>query len=508
LVFVAGAGGNAAGAYAQGTTELTGVQVTGSRIKQANLTNSSSLTIISDKELQYQGTTNVETLLNNMPQTYAGFSTGDSNGATGTATVDLRGLGAQETLVLIDGKRLMAGDPTFSPTSAPSPDLNFIPAALIDRIDILSGGASAVYGSDAVAGVVNFIMKKDFQGFRIDSQVSRTDHSDGTTVDNTLLWGNNFSGGKGNITLYAGYQKMEAVNEGQRGWSTCSLATGPYGAHVRTYHYCGGSGTIPDNKITSIDLKNQGTTPNQFINNPNGSAGLIPFRTPGTPTSFNFAPYNYLQRPDKRWRLGGFAHDQLNKHVDIYGSAMFMDDHTVAAIAPTGLFGTTVKVPCNSTFLAASDVQTLCTNAGLTAADDATLTMSKRLVELGPRESDLRHDQYRVQVGVRGDIIDGVSYDTSYQRRQGAGHGDGGRQDRVRLGAERHRSELYPAEPVPARPDHSGRPGLHQVQRLHPGLHHAAGADLRGQRRSRQVRRQEPAGQERHRRRGRLRVPQ
>ncbi len=432
LVFVAGASGIAADALAQGAqpTELTGVQVTGSRIKQANLTNSSSLTIISDKELQYQGTTNVETLLNNMPQTYAGFSTGDSNGATGTATVDLRGLGSQETLVLIDGKRLMAGDPTFSPTAAPAPDLNFIPAALIDRIDILSGGASAVYGSDAVAGVVNFIMKKDFQGFRLDSQLSRTDHSDGTTYDSTLIWGNNFSGGKGNVTLYAGYQKMEAVNEGQRGWSTCSLATGPYGAPVRTYHYCGGSGTIPDNKITSVDRAhynaNTGKKINtQYINNPNGNAGLIPFRTPGTPTSFNFAPYNYLQRPDKRWRLGGFAHDQLNKHVDIYGSAMFMDDHTVGAIAPTGLFGSTVKVPCNSTFLSPADASNLCggtfDTGGSTSPDFtngtgvATLTMNKRLVELGPRESDLRHDQYRIQFGVRGDIIDGVSYDTSYQ---------------------------------------------------------------------------------------------
>ena len=413
LMFVAGAGGIATDAFAQGSqpTELTGVQVTGSRIKQANLTNSSQLTIISDKELQYQGTTNVETLLNNMPQTFAGFSTSDSNGATGTATVNLRGLGPQETLVLIDGKRLMPGDPTQNP---PSADLNFIPAALIDRVDILSGGASAVYGSDAVAGVVNFVMKKDFQGFRIDSQVSRTDHSDGTTWDSTLLWGNNFSGGKGNVTLYAGYQKMEAVNEGQRGWSTCSLSTGPYAAPIRTYHYCGGSGTIPDNKITSVDRKNAGL-PAKYINNPNGQPGLIPFGTPGTPTSFNFAPYNYLQRPDKRWRFGGFAHDQLNKHLDIYGSAMFMDDHTIAAVAPTGLFGSTVKVPCNSSFLSAADQKLLCTDVGLAATDDATLTMSKRLVELGPRISDIRHDQYRAQVGARGDIVDGVSYDVSYQ---------------------------------------------------------------------------------------------
>src|SRR5882672_6143784 len=112
LAFIAGAGTVAGGAYAQdsgdakSTTQLQGVQITGSRIKQPNLTSSSSLIVIDDKELKLQGTTNVETLLNSMPQTFAGFSTNDSNGATGTATVDLRGLGPQETLVLIDGKRL------------------------------------------------------------------------------------------------------------------------------------------------------------------------------------------------------------------------------------------------------------------------------------------------------------------------------------------------------------------------------------------------------------------
>ncbi|MFI4980239.1 MAG: TonB-dependent receptor domain-containing protein, partial [Nevskiales bacterium] len=427
-------------AYAQDSdggksTTLQGVQVTGTRIKSANLTSSSSLIVIDDKELKLEGTTNVESLLNSMPQTFAGFSTNDSNGATGTATVDLRGLGPQETLVLIDGKRLMPGDPLQTP---PSADLNFIPAALVDRIDIVSGGASAIYGSDAVAGVVNFIMKKDFQGFRVDAQASRTDHSDGSSYDTTLIWGNNFAGGKGNVTLYAGYTKMEAVNEGQRGYSSCALGTG-YSTTpgVYDYHYCGGSGTIVDSKFASAGRTAynaalpKGST--QKLNttyyvNPNGSAGLIPY---AGNEHFNFAPYNYLQRPDKRWSLGGFAHDQINSHLDVYGSAMFMDNHTVAAVAPTGLFGTTAGIPCNSSLLTASDAANLCGGAfdlpGTTLPNGAplpdltggtgvaTVTISKRLTEIGPRISDLRHDQFRIQTGARGDIIDGVSYDVSYQ---------------------------------------------------------------------------------------------
>ena len=94
-----------------------------------------------------------------------------SNGATGTATVDLRGLGDKRTLVLIDGKRLQPGDP-----AVPVADLNMIPSALVDRVDVVTGGASAVYGSDAVAGVVNFIMKKDFEGLRIDVQYGFDQH--------------------------------------------------------------------------------------------------------------------------------------------------------------------------------------------------------------------------------------------------------------------------------------------------------------------------------------------
>lgn len=413
LAFIAGAGTVAGVAYAQESgdaksTTLQGVQVTGSRIKQPNLTSSSSLIVIDDKELKLEGTTNVETLLNSMPQTFAGFSTNDSNGATGTATVDLRGLGPQETLVLIDGKRLMPGDPLQTP---PSADLNFIPAALVDRIDILSGGASAVYGSDAVAGVVNFIMKKDFQGFRIDSQASRTDHSDGTAWDTTLVWGNNFSGGKGNVTLYAGYTKMEAVNEGQRGFSANSLGTA-YSTTpgIYDYHYNGGSGTIAESKMTSLDRKKAGLSA-VYMDDPNGGANIVKYDG----RAYNFAPYNYLQRPDKRWSLGGFAHDKLNSHIDIYGSAMFMDNHTVAAVAPTGLFGTTASVPCNSSLLTATDQQIFCTDVGLTSADSAQITFNKRLVELGPRISDLRHDQFRIQTGARGDIIDGISYDVSYQ---------------------------------------------------------------------------------------------
>src|SRR5215472_32298 len=140
------------------------VVVTGSRIPTPGLTSVSPLSVVNNQEVKLQGTVNTEDLLNNMPQVFASFGTMESNGASGTATVDLRGLGTNRTLVLIDGKRVMPGD-TGTGSAA---DLNQIPSSLIDRIEIVTGGASAVYGSDAIAGVVNFIMKKDLEGVRFD----------------------------------------------------------------------------------------------------------------------------------------------------------------------------------------------------------------------------------------------------------------------------------------------------------------------------------------------------
>src|SRR3569623_2175184 len=114
--------------------------VTGSRIPQPNLTSTSPITVVGDKEAKLQGTTNDETLINNLPQAFADMTSTASNGASGAATVTLRDLGPQRTLVLVDGKRLMPAD-----TAAPVADLNNIPAALVDHVEEVTGGASAVY---------------------------------------------------------------------------------------------------------------------------------------------------------------------------------------------------------------------------------------------------------------------------------------------------------------------------------------------------------------------------
>ncbi len=149
------------------------VVVTGSRIVSPNLQSISPITAIGSEELSLTGKTRIEDVLNQLPQAFAAQGGNISNDSDGTASVDLRGLGSQRTLVLVNGRRLMPGDPDGGSAA----DLNQIPLSLVKRVDVLTGGASSVYGADAVAGVVNFVMDTDFEGVRIDSNYSFYQHS-------------------------------------------------------------------------------------------------------------------------------------------------------------------------------------------------------------------------------------------------------------------------------------------------------------------------------------------
>ena len=154
-----------------GATELETIVVTGSRIKQANLESSSPVTQVTAADIEAQGVTRIEDLINQLPQAFAAQNATVANGASGTATVDLRGLGSSRTLVLVDGRRMPYGGVGQS-----AADLNQIPSQLIERVEVLTGGASAIYGSDAVAGVVNFITKKNFEGVEVSGQYSFYQH--------------------------------------------------------------------------------------------------------------------------------------------------------------------------------------------------------------------------------------------------------------------------------------------------------------------------------------------
>lgn len=438
----------AAPAFAQDDTEVAAVVVTGSRIPQPNLTSVSPLTVVNDQELKLQGTTNVEDLLNSLPQVVVDQNSNVSNGATGTATVNLRGLGASRTLVLIDGKRLMPGDP-----AVPFADLNNIPAALVERVDVVTGGASAVYGSDAVSGVVNFIMKRDFEGVKLDAGYTFGNHtndnsrlralqgvqgvstyprapSDNTNTSlNTQLTaviGVNAPDGRGNLTGYVGYVQLKPILQSGYDVSACSIIATNV-ADPNSYNYdgqkCSGSSNSAYGRFT---IANDGSRHpgsfggTRFHVNPNGTHAFTSASVP----SYNYGPLNYFQRPDTRYTAGYFAHYQLNDAVDVYSDFMFSDDHTVAQIAPSGLFagtgsngGSTYAINCNNPLLTFTQQQQLCGTTGL-AGTAATVNVSigyRFANPVLPRQDDLRHTQYKLDFGIRGEFAPGWTYDVYAQ---------------------------------------------------------------------------------------------
>lgn len=378
--------------------DSSAIVVTGTRIRQPNLESASPVTVISSAEFKQTGTTRVEDLVNSLPQVFAGQGANVSNGSTGTATLDLRGLGSERTLVLVNGRRVVPGDPTTS-----AADINVIPAALIKRVDVLTGGASSVYGADAVSGVVNFVLDTEFEGFRLDTQYSLYNHknrnssvytdpldargfgyprgmsTDGGTFDSTIAFGAGFDDGRGHVTAYFGYRKIKPVVQANRDYSACSLSantTASVAAGGRLYN-CGGSATSANGTIFAYD---SGGDPTDLLgggpdgDQPDGVADAFVSTTyqfgpnrsllPGS-TAYNFAPRNYFQRPDERYTAGVFADYEISEALHPYMEFMFMDDRTVAQIAESGNFGNTLSLNCDNPLLSAQQRATICDTENL-----------------------------------------------------------------------------------------------------------------------------------------------
>jgi len=406
--------------------ELEEVMVTGSRIQKANLVSSSPVTQIGVEDIRIGGITRVEDLLNDLPQVAASNSSGDANGATGTATLNLRNLGTVRTLVLVNGRRLPSGSPKSGAIAA---DLNQIPANLIKRVELLTGGASSTYGSDAIAGVANFIMVDDFEGVEVNYQHSFYQHdndnaymqglnaannfsaptgsiTDGHNDDFSITIGGNFDDGKGNITAYATYREIDGVKQASRDYSNCALNA--------ALTACGGSSTLPTGRFTDFGTAKQG---NDGIA---GSGTSFDFITQGNEfvdrngLLYNYAPANFFQRPDERYTAGVFARYELNDKAEFYSEFNFMDDQTNAQIAPSGAFFVTSTLPCGNPLLSEQQFQAVCGSNGLDKDGTQNVFIGRRNVEGGFRNEDLRHTSFRGVFGVRGDINETWSYDTYY----------------------------------------------------------------------------------------------
>lgn len=409
------------------------VYVTGTRIQSPNLTTTSPVSSVSAQDIKLQGVTRVEDLVTQLPQAFAAQNSTVSNGSSGTATVSLRNLGSTRTLVLIDGKRMPYGSP-----NDPAADLNLIPGPLVERVDVLTGGASAVYGSDAIAGVVNFIMKDDYEGIQVDTQYGFFQHNndydtngnlrdviaqraqtnprffklpddnviDGYSKEITAIMGINAPDGRGNLTAWLGYRNNDAILEGQRDYSACAI-----GSASATGFTCGGSSTAYPGRFTDF------ATFDYTIDQTTGE-----FRDWNSATDqYNYGPLNYFQRPDQRYTVGFNGHYQINDNVEAYSQFMFMDYESNSQIAPTGDFFATGTLNCDNPLVSASQLAAIgCTAANIANGDSISMYIARRNVEGGGRQDHLGYQTYRGVAGLRGDLfnLSGWSYDLSAQYSQ------------------------------------------------------------------------------------------
>lgn len=384
-------------------TDSTEVVVTGSLVRNPNLESTSPVNVVSEKEIELQQANVAEELVRELPGAVPSIGSAVNNGNGGSSFVNLRALGSNRNIVVLDGVRLVPAElqGRF--------DLNNIPLALVQRVDILTGGASTTYGADAVAGVVNFITRKDFAGLDMSLSEQITEKGDGNVFRGDLTMGANFDDGRGNAVLSVGYQKAKPVYQGDREYGAFGLASAT-GAG-------GGSGTSVPSRFS---LPGQGT---RQVND----AGTD-FRAGNAFAPFNFNPYNIYQTPFERYNIYAAARYEVSDAVEVYTRAIFSKNSVSTIIAPSGAFGLAVQLPLNNPFLTTALRNTFCAANNIDAATclaasapglrpgdaayrQVTTNLSRRAVEVGPRISEYDTTFFDYRAGVRGAITSTINYD-------------------------------------------------------------------------------------------------
>ena len=438
----------------------TVVVVTGSRLANRGFKAPTPVTVLDQQELKLSGTQNVDVLLSDTPQ-FTGSQLNSPTANTvqagqpiGTATLNLRDFGPQRNLVLVNGRRFAITGPDFTT------DINTIPAALLKRVEVVTGGSSAVYGSDAITGVVNFIMRDDFEG--VDMQVQRNwdQHTGTPTYNLDITAGGNFADGRGNIVASLDYLNRGGYTRGDRGgWAGTSLGDGCVTADTwsddragtplavpsgQTYLTAGGrpglifsgSATVPNGRIGNLPVVGSASS-NPALDAALVAAGLQnmttlgaifdttgktvrPYVAPGD--AYDLGPLSYIITPQTRWMGNIFAHYDFNDHATGYMEMHYSDNVADVQIAPASASGNFL-VNTNNPYLSpemqqvlvqldhketgpasiTEGSQTLTTtpNDGL-----AILNLNRRLPDIGTRFSSSDHSVFRTAIGVRGHLAD------------------------------------------------------------------------------------------------------
>ena len=403
--------------------EIEEVVVTGTLIKNANFESSSPIQVVTRDEIDLQAALNAEEILREIPGVVPSVGANVNNGNGGFSYVNLRGLGSNRNVVLIDGVR-------FAPSELNGRfDLNNIPMAMVERIDVLTGGASTTYGADAIGGVVNVVTKKNFTGVEITADWGETSENDGEEKAVAVTIGADLNGGKGNATLSLGYRDIEPVYQGDR----------RYGEDVLFYW----SGNRGGSGLGSFNTRMGNVNPTGTDNGNLALGGVQDDRTFASDfTPYNYGPSNVYQTPLETYNMYSTINYDVTDSVQVYATALFNENTVNTLIAPSGAFGDSVTVALNHPFLSDAQRNAICafdtdpaegvytpkfSQSACDAAGAATgpndpnyLTydtqLRRRNVEGGPRISEYTARYYNFSLGVKGNIADNYQWDvmTSY----------------------------------------------------------------------------------------------
>jgi iron complex outermembrane receptor protein len=406
--------------------------VTGTRIQRPDLEISSPVNVVGAEDIQFKQPNTAEDLLRDLPSVRPALGPAVNNGGDGSAQVDLRGLNqagantSQRTLVLLDGRRVVPfGLDGFV-------DLNNIPVALVQRVDVVTGGASTVYGADAVAGVVNFVLKQDFRGIDFSGSYRITDRGDARQFRADVTMGAGFDDGRGNAILSMGYTDRAPL------FST-SRAVGAFPRSIANGNFQGATAAVP----TIL----QGSPSNAALGLAAGDFGAVfdpalgAFRTGLQSDTYNTNQFQYTQAPLERINVYASARYEIADWIEAYGSGMFTRNSARIQLASTGTFSNPFVIPLSNAYLPTAARNQLCgafdtntqlagiqplTPAQCAAAATATsrtdpnyreiaASPGRRIVEFGARGNQVDSTQFQVNFGFRGSIFQDLKYDVFAQ---------------------------------------------------------------------------------------------
>ena len=385
-----------AAASAQDAQQIETVVITGSRIAVTSAFDAPTpVTVVGAEDIKLSGTVNVEALLSQSPQflpSNDGGSTGNTvqaNGDSGAAWLNLRGLGEVRNLVLVNGRRFAIQGTRMTT------DINTIPASLIQRTEIVTGGNSAVYGSDAISGVVNFVMKRDFHGVEGNAQYTFDQFTTSPTYNFDVTVGGNFDHDKGNVVVAMNYMSRKGFTQPDHGaWTSvqyqdaCVTAASYSPTHPGTVlNGTSGAACVAAGGVNGFKAGGSGDTPNGYINSLTTYAGAAPalqtlyaaagltgmtgdgliFTNSGVNSAgtirnrntsgdlysadlYNLIATNYMQVPEQRWMMNSFAHYDFDPKIQGYAEFHFSSNTVSAQLTPANASGAVLVQTHNPAF--------------------------------------------------------------------------------------------------------------------------------------------------------------